>query len=158
WLCGRFLVDTLSTGPIQLIFDLSPNWHVLAFTAAIAIATSLLFGLAPALQLSNTGPASVMKGESRTHSSRSRLLPSLVSVQMALSLILLIAASLFVRTLENLRNFDPGYNQNGVLLVPIEQRLAAPRQQELVDAVRQVHGVVSASVSTTTPLSGSTWT
>jgi len=158
WLCGRFLVDTLSTGPIKLVFDLTPNWHVLASTAAIAIATSILFGLAPALQLSAAGPSSVINGESRTHSSRSRLLPSLVSVQMALSLILLIAASLFVRTLENLRNFDAGFNRNGVLLVSIEQRLAAAREQELTEAVRQVPGVVSTSFSTTTPLSGFTWT
>ena len=47
---GRFLVNLISTGPFQVVFDLTPNWHVLGFTSAVAMATGVLFGLAPALQ------------------------------------------------------------------------------------------------------------
>ena len=92
----------------------------------------------------------------RTSGSRSRLLPSLVSAQVALSLVLLAGAGLFVRTLQNLQNLDPGFNAEGVLLVDLEgRRTAVPR--ELLEDVQRLPGVVSASLSTHTPLSGSVW-
>ena len=94
-----------------------------------------------------------MAGSSRH---RSRLLPSLVSAQVALSLVLLVGAGLFVRTLQNLRNFDPGFQPEGVFLVDLDARQATAAR-ELVEEIRRVPGVVSASVSTHTPLSGSTW-
>jgi predicted permease len=88
--------------------------------------------------------------------SRSRLLPSLVSAQVALSLVLLAGAGLFVRTLRNLQNFDPGFNPEGVLLVDLEgRRTAVPR--EILDEVQRLPGVASASLSTHTPLSGAVW-
>ena len=128
-----------------MIFDLVPNWRVLGFAAAIAIATGLIFGLAPALQ-----------GVSPAIRRRSRLLPALVSVQAGLSLLLLVGAGLFVRTLRNLENVDPGFQREGVLLIDLEgRRTTVPR--ELVQAVARVPGVIAASVSTHTPLSGSTW-
>src|SRR5260370_41630908 len=87
--------------------------------------------------------------------SRTRLLSSLVSVQVALSLLLLIGAGLFIRTLQNLQSVDPGFRREGVLLVDLEgRRTALPK--ELLEAVRRVPGVVSASVSTHTPLNGYT--
>jgi putative ABC transport system permease protein len=88
--------------------------------------------------------------------SRGRLLPSLVSAQVALSLVLLAGAGLFIRTLQNLQNLDPGFRSEGVLLVDLEGRhTASPR--ELLDEVQRLPGVVSASLSTHTPLSGSVW-
>jgi predicted permease len=75
---------------------------------------------------------------------------------VALSLILLIGAALFVRTFQNLRNLDLGFKPNAVLLVDLEgRRTAVP--VDLVDRLRRVPGVVTASVSTHTPLSGSIW-
>ena len=89
-------------------------------------------------------------------SSRSRLLSSLVSTQVALSLLLVIGAGLFVRTLQNLKNLDPGFKREGVLLVNLEgRRIGVPK--DLLDALQSVPGVISASVSTHTPLNGSTW-
>jgi predicted permease len=87
---------------------------------------------------------------------RSRLLPMLVSAQVALSLVLLIGSALFVRTLQNLYRFDPGFQTEGVLLVDIEGRRTGVAS-DLVRELRQIPGVVSASVSTHTPLSGSRW-
>ena len=75
---------------------------------------------------------------------------------MALSLVLLAGAGLFVRTLHNLQNLDPGFSAEGVLLVDLEgRRTAVPR--ELLEDVQRLPGVVSASLSTHTPLSGSVW-
>ena len=156
WVSGRFLVTMISTGPEQIVFDLRPNWQILGFTSAVAIATGVLFGLAPALQTSGAGPSATLNENARMSRSRSRLLPSLVSAQVALSLVLLAGAGLFVRTLHNLQNLDPGFSADGVLLVDLEGRPAAVRQ-ELLEDVRRLPGVVSASLSTHTPLNGSVW-
>jgi putative ABC transport system permease protein len=156
WISGRFLVSLISTGPKQIAFDLTPNWHVLGFTSAVAIATGLLFGVAPALQSTAAGPSAALNDNARMSGSRSRLLPSLVSAQVALSLVLLAGAGLFVRTLHNLQKFHPGFSAEGVLLVDLEgRRTAVPR--ELLEDVQRLPGVVSASLSTHTPLSGSVW-
>ena len=156
WLCGHFLVGIISTGPAQVTFDLAPNWHILGFTSGVAVATSMVFGLVPALYTTATGPAPVLKEDARMSRSHSALLSSFLSVQVALSLLLLIGAGLFVRTLQNLQAVDPGFRHDCVLLVDIEgRRTAFP--QELVDAVQRLPGVLSASTSTHTPLSGSTW-
>jgi hypothetical protein len=111
----------------------------------IAIATGLLFGLAPAFE-----------GVSPAIHPRSRLLPALVSVQAGVSLLVLIGAGLFVRTLRNLENVDPGFQREGVLLIDLEGR-RSPVPRELVEAVARVPGVIAASISTHSPLSGSTW-
>src|SRR5206468_2344074 len=129
WVSGRFLVSMISTRPDQIAFDLTPNWHVLGFTSAVAIATGVLFGVAPALQTTAAGPSAALQENARMSSSRSRLLPSLVCAQVALSLVLLAGAGLFVRTLQNLQNFDPGFSAGGVLLVDLEgRRTAVPRE------------------------------
>jgi putative ABC transport system permease protein len=155
WLSSRFLVSMISSGPRRLAFDLTPNWHVLGFTTAVSLATGVLFGLAPALQTTR-GPSCALKEDSRMSGSPSRLLSSLVSAQVALSLLLLIGAGLFVRTLQNLKSVDLGFKQEGVLLVNLEgRRTALPA--ELLREVERVRGVVSASLSTHTPLNGSTW-
>lgn len=156
WLSGRFLVNLISGQLGYIEFDLSPNWHILGFTTAIALATAILFGLVPALQTTAAGPSPVLKDGVRMSGSRSRLLSSLVILQVALSLLLLIGAGLFVRTLQNLRSLDPGFNREGVLLVDLEgRRTTVPA--ELLEELRRLPGVLSASISTHTPLSGATW-
>ena len=153
---GRYLIDLISTGPARIVFDLTPNWHVLTFTAIVAIGTGILFGAAPALQMSAANPAGRLRATAGVERTRSRLLPSLVSVQVALSLVLLAGAGLFVRTLQNLRILDPGFTADGVLLAELDgRRIAVP--QEILDEVRGLPGVTSAALSTHTPLSGSVW-
>jgi putative ABC transport system permease protein len=153
---GPVLVRMISNGPSVITFDLTPNGHILAFTSAVAVATAMLFGVAPALLTTAAGPAAVLKEDARMSRSRSRLLPSLVTAQVALSLVLLAGAGLFARTLRNLQDLDPGFAAPGVLLVDLEgQRTAL--SQELLDDLRRLPGVTSASLSTHTPLSGSTW-
>jgi putative ABC transport system permease protein len=153
---GRFLLDRLSTGPSAVALDLTPNWHVLAFTGGVAIVTAILFGLAPALQATGFGPSRALKEEARSTASRSRLLPWLVTAQVALSLVLLVGAGLFVRSLRNLQRFDAGFARAGVLLVEFDGKRPA-WSNELLEEIRLMPGVAAASVSTHTPLSGSTW-
>ena len=157
WICGSFLLRIISSGPVQIDFSLAPNWHVLGFTCAVAITTGVLFGLAPAFQTTAAGPSPVLKQDAaRMSRSRSRLLSFLLSTQIALSLLLLIGAGLFVRTLQNLHDLDPGFKREGVLLINLESPgTAAPR--DLLEGLRNVPGIVSTSITTHTPLSGSTW-
>jgi predicted permease len=154
WLSGNLLLDIVSSGR-EMIFDLTPNRRVLGFTTGLAVVTAVLSGVAPALQTTAFGPSAALNDDTRTATSRSRLLHSLVVVQIALSLVLLVGATLLVRTLQNLEDFDPGFSADGVLLVVPARRTALPAR--LVNEVRAISGVVSASLSTHTPLSGSTW-
>src|SRR5262249_30336621 len=98
----------------------------------------------------------VLKREDRGVTRRSRLLPSLVTGQVALSLVLITGAGLFVRTFNNLQHVDPGFRAEGVFYVPID-RDAGPLVDRLLDAVRAVPGVESATTATQTPFSGSSW-
>jgi predicted permease len=130
----------------------------------LAVANGILFGLAPAFQTTAIGGSRVLKDDTRITRTRSRLLSSLVAVQVALSLLLLVGAGLFGRTLQNLLNVDPGFRRDGVLLVNLDGERQGYRDarlmafyRSLLDRVRQVPGVVSASISSHTPLSGSSW-
>src|SRR5438045_293332 len=155
-LAGRFIVELISTGRVRVVFDLTPNAHVVAFTSGVAVATAVIFGIVPALHATSAAPSAGLSDDARTSTSRSRLLPALVSAQVALSLVLAVGASLFIRTLQNLERFDPGFDARGVLLVDFEgRRTSLP--QDLVDALRRLPGAVSASVSAHPPLSGWPW-
>ena len=78
------------------------------------------------------------------------------TAQVALSLVLLVGAGLFVRTVQNLQRFDPGFARDGVLLVDLGGKRPL-WSVELLEEIRRMPGVASASLSTHTPLSGSTW-
>jgi hypothetical protein len=88
-----------------------------------------------------------------------------MTAQVALSLVLVIGAGLFLRTLQNLRDLDPGFEREGVLLADADARkegYAGPQAlafySELMDRFRQIPGVVLVAISDNTPLSGGTWT
>jgi len=164
WSSSRFLVATLSGGRTPVVFDLAPNGHILGFAIALALATGLLFGLAPAWQTTAIGGSAVLKDDGRMTRSRSRMLSSLVSAQVALSLLLLVGAGLFVRTLANLLNRDSGFRREGVLLVDLDGEREGYRDARLtqfysglLERARHVPGVVNASISSHTPLDGSRW-
>ena len=154
WFGSRVLLNILSSGPQTVVLDVSPNWHLLAFTSGIAVTSGLLFGSAPAIQMTGGGLSHPLNEHAPT--GRSRLLSALVSAQVALSLPLVIGAGLFVRTLSNLEHIDPGFRRDGVLLVDFEGRRTPIRPDVLTD-LEHLLGVLSVSVSTHTPLSGSTW-
>jgi putative ABC transport system permease protein len=165
---SEFLVALISTGPTlptasdTIALDLSLNWHVLAFTGLVAVSTTMLFGLAPAIKATVVTPVLAMTATgSRVTASRGRLAPSLVTAQVSISLLLLIGAGLFVRTLQNLRTLDRGFHHEGVLLVDVDGRRAGYRgprarafYQQVLAISERVPGVTVASFSSVTPLLG----
>jgi predicted permease len=170
WLTSRFLVNALSgggrfAGPIPLVLDLTPNGHVLGFASAAAVVNGIVFGLVPAVQTTAIAGSGAISDGMRVTRSRSRLLSSLVTAQVALALLLLVCAGLFARTFRNLLNVDPGFRRDGVMLVDLDGQREGYRgarltefYRGLLDGVRHIPGVVSASLSSHTPLSGATWT
>src|SRR5207245_5522826 len=117
----------------------SLNWRVLAVTVALAAGTGVLFGLAPALQSTRVDLVSALKqtraGEQRVRLYgwlRVSLSHGLAVLQIAISLILVIAAGLFVRTLTNLNSVALGFNRENLLLVTLNARQAGYKDQALV--------------------------
>jgi putative ABC transport system permease protein len=150
----------------SISFNLAPDARVLGFTTVVSLLTGILFGLAPALRGSRLDLASALKGTAGSvsgHASRQRLLQPLVIVQVALSLVLLIGAGLFVRTLEKLKGLDAGFNRENVTLFDLdftqsintERRVALYR--ELLARLEALPGVRVASLSTFYLLSGGGW-
>ncbi len=148
--------------------ELTPDWRLLAFTAILALVTCLLFGLVPAIRATYLSPAAAMRtggrGATAGGHERFNLRRVLVALQVALSLVLLVGALLFVRSLQNVLATDPGFRPDGVLTVsvdftplgyPAERRLGMYR--ELLDKLASVPGVVSAAQVGFTPVGGSGW-
>jgi predicted permease len=100
--------------------DLSLNWRALAFTFAISLLTGVLFGLAPAWRATNLDLATALKQSRRTTGAVSRLSKGLIVVQVALSLLLLVGAGLFIRTLHNLERVNLGFNQENLFLFRLQ--------------------------------------
>jgi len=164
---SAFLVGYLSSSNSPIYLDRAMDWRVLGFTAGLACLTCVLFGLAPALQASKTAPAQVMNAAGRAvTATRQRLgaRQTLVVAQVGLSLMLLVGALLFVRTLRNLLNLDPGFQREGVMIVDIDYaRLNIPLadrvrfRETMLEQVRSVPGVASAAETSIVPLSGNGW-
>jgi predicted permease len=170
WLAGalsRFLVAFLSTQEDALFVDLGLDWRVLGFTAGVAILTCVLFGLAPALRATRAGLGAAMKAGGRgLTASRERfgLRRMLMVSQIALSLVLLVGALLFVRSLRNLLTLDAGFRQDGILIVDVDlSRLHVPAQRDaafkrdLIERIRTAPGVQAAATATVVPLRGDGW-
>jgi predicted permease len=166
WL-STSLVAFLSSESNRLFVDLQMDWRVLAFTSGLAVLTCVLFGLAPAVRATHVAPAAAMKSGGRgVTSSRERfgLRRGLVVAQMALSLVLVVGALLFVGTLRNLLTVDPGFRPDDLLVasmdlrragVPEGQRVAA--KKDIVDALARLPGVTAAAHVDVLPISGSGW-
>ncbi len=163
---GQLLVRQLSTSTNRVFLDLGLDWRVLAFTTSIAVGTALLFGVAPALRAANVRPNEALKEQGRSVSGDRRfgLGNILVVVQVALSMILIVAAGLFLRTFSSLVHKDLGFEREPVLVVGVNaQRVAlepadrAAFYERLRAAAAATPGVASAAVSVVTPVSGSSW-
>ncbi len=163
---SQLLIRQLSTSTNTVFLDLGLDWRVLAFTTLVSVLTALLFGVAPALRASRVRPNEALKEQGRGISTDRRFSMGniLVVVQVALSLILVVAAGLFMRTFSSLANLDLGFERDPVLIVSVNaQRLAmepADRPafyERLRGAAATVPGVASVSASAVTPVGGSTW-
>ncbi len=160
------LVSQLSTQSDTLRLDLSPDWRVLAFTMAVAVATALLFGTVPALRARTLAPIEAIKEQGRGLAGAGRrfLANPLVVAQIALSLVLVVGAGLFMRTFTALAGKDLGFDPDPVLLVNLDVSTSAVPQEQwgqlyerLREAAAAMPGVKSAAVSPLTPVSGAGW-
>jgi predicted permease len=135
-----------------------PDVRVLAFTGALCVATTLLFGMMPALSAASSNVVTVLKGD-EVPARRRR--GALVVAQTALCVLLLAVASLFVRSLASMRGVDPGFRAEGVVDVTIDLALASPsldRAHAFEGILRDASalpGVQSATLAGLVPLSGS---
>jgi putative ABC transport system permease protein len=162
---SRFLIAFISTPNSPIFLDMRTDLRVLGFAAGLAILTTILFGLVPALRAGSVPPGSVLKTGGRGMTSgrkRFRLQRILVASQVALSLVLLAGALLFARSLQNLMTRDTGFQQDGVLVANIDfTRLNLPEMRrdsfvrDLLDRIRAVPGVAAAAASTRSPVNGS---
>ena len=164
---SRSLVAFLSTNDSPVVVDLGLDWRVFAFTAAVAVAACLLFGLTPAIRATGTSPGATMKAGSRGMTDgheRFGVRRALVVLQVALSLVLVVGALLFARSLRNLTTMDPGFRQEGVVTASLDMRKAniAPDARgamnaRIIERVKGIAGVVGVAQSFTTPVGGNFW-
>jgi putative ABC transport system permease protein len=164
---GTVLVAFIGNSENPVFLPLYPDMRVLLFTIGIAFLTCLFFGVAPAVRAGRTDPGTVMKmnGRGITAGCQHFLLRrALIVSQVAVSVILLVAALLFVQTFRNLLTLNPGFRQDGVLVadfdfsalhIPPENR--AELKHELLTKLRNTPGVVSAAEAAIIPLNGDGW-
>ncbi|HXE05558.1 MAG TPA: ABC transporter permease [Bryobacteraceae bacterium] len=165
YLAAAELARILASGRqiVRIAIPVQIDAHVLLFTAGVALFTGLLFGLAPAWNAFASAPASSLRETGRAGETKFRRLfgKSLVVAQVAISVVLLSAASLFVRYLSNLEHLDLGFRRDHVLLVTLDpahggytgERLSIA-YRELLGRLEAIPGVRSATITGPGPLSG----
>lgn len=163
----RSLVGFLNTQNNPLFIQTDLDWRLISFTALLALVTCLVFGLLPALRATQVAPASAIRSGSRgvtTGRERFSLRRGLVVTQVALSLVLLVGALLFVRSLRNLMTTETGFHAEGVMIVSLDYRTANTPEarrislnREFRERVATVPGIVSSAEVMMTPVSGSGW-
>lgn len=164
---SRAIIGMLSTRTQVVDINLAMDWRVFAFTAAVGVATGLLFGVAPAFRGSSLTPADALRDHSRgvvSGGGRLQIGHVLVALQVALSFVLVFGSTLFVRTLVGLTTQEMGFESSHVLVGNVDLRRtgAAPDQRlqlftRLREELAAVPGVETAATSFVTPVSGTTW-
>jgi macrolide transport system ATP-binding/permease protein len=144
-----------------LAIDVAVDWRVLLFSVAVSIAAGVIFGLAPSLQATRPNITTALKDTAaQGGAAKTRLRSVLVVAQIAISLVVLIAAGLVVRTLQQLQTMNPGFDPNNALTMSFDLGLQgyddARGQQfyrQLIERVQSLPGVESAVVANYLPLS-----
>lgn len=157
------LARALPSHGVALYLPASIDWRVLAVSAAACLATTLLFGLVPAISAGKINVSSSIKSETGGvvgGSGRSRVRAGLVLLQVSLSFVLIIAAGLLVKSVQAMRSARPGFATDDVRIAGIDLSSAgyeAPRrntfQNELLERVRGLDGVRSAAYARVAPFS-----
>ena len=160
----QVLLSLLPIGTFPLDLHLTHDVRLLGFSFAVSLLTGLICGIVPALKATRPDVVSALKSDFTERFARLDLRRVLVIVQVALSLLLLVGAGLFVRSLENLRDLDPGFVRENVLIVSTSagsigykgQRIRT-FEDRLLSAASKLPGVRVASLAMLTPLQGSRW-
>jgi putative ABC transport system permease protein len=155
-------IQTLSAGSIPRVLDVTLDRNVLGFTLLVTLATGLLFGVAPAWQASRAGVGTVLKegGRSSTSARGHRLRGLLLVAEVALSLMLLVGATLLLRSFARLTGVDPGFQPEHVLSFSVAlPQTTYPDDQHrtqffgrLLDTLRAMPGVQAAGMVQTVPI------
>ncbi|MEO7363069.1 MAG: ADOP family duplicated permease, partial [Gemmatimonadaceae bacterium] len=164
---SSLLVQLLSTGSTTVGLDVPIDGRVLLFTTAVATLTGLLFGVAPAWRATRTNPQEAMRSNARGIASGHSKFSAgkfLVVGQVALSLILVVGAGLLLGTFNRLSTMNLGFVSENVMLVLVNSQQAGFGQDqlkrfpdEMLQRLRTIPGVASASATEITPISGSAW-
>jgi predicted permease len=155
----------LGLAPESRQIDVRPDFAVLGFLLAVAVLTVLLFGIAPALESGKAGVGPVLKTDS-TGGGRRRgaLAGTLVVIQVALSITLLVGAGLLLRSLHNLQSIPVGFQPENVAVATINTSVNHYKPErthalleDLMQRAESIHGVRAVSAALVSPLSGSLW-
>jgi predicted permease len=162
WWTAKLLVSFQPPLLFKLSLDIGIDGRVLAFTFFISLVAAMFFGLAPALQATRPQLVPALKDELDTVAQRFRrfgLRGSLVIVQVAVSLVLLVGAGLFVRSLIGAQAIDPGFERERAAIMTVAPELAGYDQtraenlySDLLDRARVIPGVEAAALATHLPL------
>ncbi|HEY0510313.1 MAG TPA: ABC transporter permease [Thermoanaerobaculia bacterium] len=165
FLLALFVLDAIQGLPLgrylPRVSDVAVGVRVVAFTLGVSLGAGVLFGLMPALWSTRRQVVPMLHrgGEGIAERGRTRLQEMLVVGQVTLSLMLLVSTGLFVRTLQNLRSIDPGFNSRGVVNLKIDLSLRGLPEpsglafyDQLLDQVGRLSGVRTAALTLTVPL------
>jgi predicted permease len=164
---SRLLVTSLATSQGAIQLSIITDWRVLLFAATVAALTCIVFGTIPAMRGTSADPITSLKpGERGTTGGRERFSVQrlMVITQIAVSMVLLVGALLFVRSYRNLMTLDPGMRERGITVgffgystLNIKPEDEAEFKRQLVDDVRSLPGIQNAAATTNVPLHGSSW-
>jgi predicted permease len=165
FLLSKYLTAFVAGSNPPMILDVSPNAATLAFTAAVAAFTVVLFGFMPAFRSTDMDFSTKLKGlpqgwlTAKSH----RWSGGLIVVQVALLLVLILGGGLFVRTLHNLNSIDLGFDRSNVLLVVVDpfgsghsQEQLKSLSEQLLERIEALPGVQTATATRFAPISGGT--
>ncbi len=162
----RGLLAFIPTGSTPLALSPIPDWRVLAFNASVSLLTGLLFGLMPSLQATNADVATTLKDQAGAvvGGGSVRMRKVLVAAQVTLSLLLLIGAGLFVRTLGNLHGADPGFRLDQLITFEVNPPMNGYKPErswqfyrELLERLNAQPGVFSATLAVVPVLDDNEW-
>ena len=164
---SRLLVASLNTSHDSIQLTIATDWRVLLFAASVATLTALVFGTVPAFRGTKADPNAALKSGARGMAgSRERFSVQrlMVVTQIAVSMVLLVGALLFVRSYRNLVTIDPGMRERGIAIgyfgfytLKIKPENDAEFKRQLLEEVRAIPGVENAGSTSFTPLGGGSW-
>jgi len=164
-LWGSALLKTFNPGTIPRLNEVSIDWRVLSFTLGISLLTGVVFGLAPALQVSSLNLNRALKesGRGAGGAAGNRVRGLLVILEVALSLVLLVGAGLLIKSFLRLQNIDPGFKPGHLLTMRVDLSAAKAGElhqitsfyQQILEKVQTIPGVQSAGVINLLPIASS---
>ena len=164
---GRFLLAAISTGERGRTLSLHTDWRLVTFAAVAAFVTCLIFGTAPAIRAAGVAPLAAMRSGGRgmtTGRERLSVQRLMVGAQVAMAVVMLVVAVLFVLTFRNLMTVDTGMRHAGVSIANVRfpESIGADRfdeyRRELLAEIKAIPGVTNAGSTSNPPLVGGSWT